>query len=201
MLHDETRRQARTDGLALIDFLQRAATTMLPEAIALTGAAGQANYAAAKAGVIGFTKTVAKEVARFGITVNAVSPNAETPMVAAIPPEKKAELTAAVPLGRFGDPGYQDAFRDFLRSKYKGQRFDLLMAVQDTAVDFVNHRRDELFPETPMVLNHTGFPWDRSPAGLRAWREAMRTIFRRKSTVCLVSSSTQRRKACAYPSV
>lgn len=68
------------------------------------GNVGQANYAAAKAGIIGFTKTVAKEVARFGITVNAISPNAETPMVAAIPANKKAELTAQVPMGRFGSP-------------------------------------------------------------------------------------------------
>jgi 3-oxoacyl-[acyl-carrier protein] reductase len=82
----------------------------------LHGNVGQANYAAAKAGVIGFTKTVAKEVARFGITVNAVSPNAETPMVAAIPPEKKAELTAAVPLGRFGDPSEMAAAVAFLAS-------------------------------------------------------------------------------------
>ncbi|MXW58798.1 MAG: SDR family oxidoreductase [Acidimicrobiia bacterium] len=50
----------------------------------LHGNIGQANYAAAKAGIIGFSKTVAKEVARFGITVNVVSPNAETPMVADI---------------------------------------------------------------------------------------------------------------------
>lgn len=67
------------------------------------GNIGQANYAAAKAGIIGFTKTVAKEVARFGITVNAVSPNAETPMVASIPAAKKAELTALVPMGRFAE--------------------------------------------------------------------------------------------------
>ena len=68
----------------------------------LHGNIGQANYAAAKAGIIGFSKTVAKEVARFGITVNVLVPNAETPMVAAIPPAKRAELDAQVPIGRFG---------------------------------------------------------------------------------------------------
>ena len=82
----------------------------------LHGNIGQANYAAAKAGIIGFSKTVAKEVARFGITVNVVSPNAETPMVAAVPPEKKAELTAMVPLGRFGEPAEMAAGVAFLAS-------------------------------------------------------------------------------------
>ena len=82
----------------------------------LHGNIGQANYAAAKAGIIGFSKTVAKEVARFGITVNVVSPNAETPMVAAVPTEKKAELTAMVPLGRFGEPAEMAAGVAFLAS-------------------------------------------------------------------------------------
>lgn len=80
------------------------------------GNIGQANYAAAKAGIVGFSKTVAKEVARFGITVNVVSPNAETPMVAAVPPEKRAELTALVPLGRFGEPAEMAAGVAFLAS-------------------------------------------------------------------------------------
>jgi 3-oxoacyl-[acyl-carrier protein] reductase len=68
------------------------------------GNVGQANYAAAKAGIIGFTKTAAKELARFGITVNAISPNARTAMVEAIPKEKFRELEALVPLGRFAEP-------------------------------------------------------------------------------------------------
>ena len=83
----------------------------------LHGNIGQANYAAAKAGIIGFSKTVAKEVARFGITVNVVSPNAETPMVAAIPPDKKTELTAQVPLGRFGEPHEMTAGVAYLASE------------------------------------------------------------------------------------
>lgn len=70
----------------------------------LHGNVGQANYATAKAGVIGFTRTAAKELARFGVTVNAISPNAETRMVASIPEGKKAELTAQIPAGRFGEP-------------------------------------------------------------------------------------------------
>ena len=67
----------------------------------LHGNVGQANYAAAKAGIIGFTRTTAKELARFGITVNAISPNAETDMVASIPEERLAELRAEIPMGRF----------------------------------------------------------------------------------------------------
>lgn len=70
----------------------------------LHGNVGQANYAAAKAGIIGFTKTVAKEVARFGITVNAISPNAATSMVAGVPEDKLAALTEAIPMRRFADP-------------------------------------------------------------------------------------------------
>src|SRR5439155_8705081 len=70
----------------------------------LHGNPGQANYATANAGIMGFTKTAAKELGRFGVTVNAVSPSAETRMVESIPSEKRAELVAAVPLGRFGPP-------------------------------------------------------------------------------------------------
>lgn len=84
------------------------------------GNVGQANYAAAKAGIIGFTKTVAKEVARFGITVNAISPNAATQMVAEVPPAKLAELTAAIPQGRFADPSEIAAAVAFLASREAG---------------------------------------------------------------------------------
>ncbi|MEO8693922.1 MAG: SDR family NAD(P)-dependent oxidoreductase [Acidimicrobiales bacterium] len=81
------------------------------------GNIGQANYAAAKAGIIGFTKTVAKETARFGITVNAVSPNAMTAMVEGVPPDKLTELTALVPLGRFGAPSEMAPMVAFLASE------------------------------------------------------------------------------------
>jgi NAD(P)-dependent dehydrogenase (short-subunit alcohol dehydrogenase family) len=67
------------------------------------GNLGQANYAAAKAGMIAFTKTAAKELARFGITVNAVCPGfIETDMVAALSDEIKTNLIANIPVGRFG---------------------------------------------------------------------------------------------------
>ena len=68
----------------------------------LRGNRGQANYATAKAGIIGFTKTAAKELAAFGVTVNAISPNAATRMTATIPDEKLSELTG--PIARLADP-------------------------------------------------------------------------------------------------
>ncbi len=70
----------------------------------LRGNVGQAAYAAAKAGIIGFTKTAAKEVARFGVTVNAISPNAETRMVESIPETTYEAIRSQIPLGRFGAP-------------------------------------------------------------------------------------------------
>jgi 3-oxoacyl-[acyl-carrier protein] reductase len=66
---------------------------------------GQANYAAAKAGVIALTKVLAKELARRGITVNAVAPGViQTPMIGAIKPEVMAEYEKQIPLGRVGRP-------------------------------------------------------------------------------------------------
>jgi acetoacetyl-CoA reductase len=69
------------------------------------GNIGQANYSAAKAGLLGFTKTAAKELARSGITVNAICPGfIETDMVASIPEDARDKLLKTVPLGRFGQP-------------------------------------------------------------------------------------------------
>ncbi len=82
----------------------------------LHGNRGQANYSAAKAGIIGFTRTAAKELAGFGITVNAISPNADTRMIASIPAERRAEIEATIPLGRFGDPSEMAAAVAFLAS-------------------------------------------------------------------------------------
>jgi 3-oxoacyl-[acyl-carrier protein] reductase len=93
------------------------------------GNIGQANYAAAKAGIIGMTKTVAKEVARFGITVNAISPNAATPMVAGIPADKLAALTTAIPQGRFAEPSEIAAVVAFLAAEEAGYVTGAVLAV------------------------------------------------------------------------
>jgi len=69
------------------------------------GNIGQANYAASKAGIIGMTKTLARELARNKITVNAVAPGfVETEMVRGIPDNVKEKVLAQIPLGRFGAP-------------------------------------------------------------------------------------------------
>lgn len=73
--------------------------------VGLMGNAGQANYAASKAGLIGFTKTVAREFASRGITVNAVAPGyIDTPMTQALPEKVKEELQKLIPLDRLGTP-------------------------------------------------------------------------------------------------
>ena len=70
-----------------------------------TGNVGQANYAASKAGIIGFTKTVAREVAARGITVNAVAPGfINTEMTSSLPDKVKESIMQQIPLGRIGQP-------------------------------------------------------------------------------------------------
>ncbi len=77
----------------------------LTSVIGQVGNAGQANYAAAKAGLIGFTKSIAKEVGSRGITVNAVAPGfIQTRLTDDLPSELKDNLLKNTPLGRFGTP-------------------------------------------------------------------------------------------------
>jgi len=73
--------------------------------VGASGNAGQANYAAAKAGVAGMTRSLARELGSRGITVNCVAPGfIETDMTAALPEAQKAALLAQIPLGRLGSP-------------------------------------------------------------------------------------------------
>jgi len=73
--------------------------------VGLTGNKGQANYAASKAGLIGFTKSVAKEYASRGVLANCVAPGfIETDMTAALPDEARATLLQGIALGRLGRP-------------------------------------------------------------------------------------------------
>jgi len=73
--------------------------------VGLIGNPGQANYASAKAGIIGFTRTIAKEVASRGITVNAVAPGfIDTAMTRQLPEERRQATAAQIPLGYLGTP-------------------------------------------------------------------------------------------------
>ena len=73
--------------------------------IGQTGAFGQSNYAAAKAGMHGFTMSLARELARKGVTVNSVSPGyIQTAMTAAIPEPQREQMIATIPVGRIGKP-------------------------------------------------------------------------------------------------
>jgi 3-oxoacyl-[acyl-carrier protein] reductase len=75
----------------------------LTSIVGLTGNPGQANYAAAKAGILGFTKSLAKEVASRGITVNAIAPGfIDTDMTRALNEEQRAALLGQIPMGRLG---------------------------------------------------------------------------------------------------
>jgi 3-oxoacyl-[acyl-carrier protein] reductase len=85
------------------------------------GGAGQANYSAAKAGLIGLTRATARELASRGITANLVAPGPiGTAMTDALGDDRRAELAAAVPLGRFGTPEEVAATVAFLASDLAG---------------------------------------------------------------------------------
>lgn len=83
----------------------------------LSGVAGQTNYCAAKAGIIGFSRALAKEVARYGITVNCVAPGyVDTEMLAQMTSEKRKAACELVPLGRYGTVKEVAALVGFLTS-------------------------------------------------------------------------------------
>jgi 3-oxoacyl-[acyl-carrier protein] reductase len=85
------------------------------------GNAGQANYSAAKAGIIGFSRALAKEVGRFGIRVNAVAPGyIRTDMTATLPEEALRTALRRVPLGRVGEPPEVASLVAFLLSDQAG---------------------------------------------------------------------------------
>ena len=78
---------------------------LVSSVVGLLGAAGQANYAASKAGLVGFARSLARELGSRSITVNVVAPGpVETDMTAALGDKRLAEITAAVPLGRMASP-------------------------------------------------------------------------------------------------
>ncbi|GAA4896523.1 3-oxoacyl-[acyl-carrier-protein] reductase [Streptomonospora salina] len=77
---------------------------LISSVVGLMGSGGQANYAASKAGLVGFARSLARELGSRGITVNVVAPGfVETDMTAELPEQRQAEIKKNVPLGRFGD--------------------------------------------------------------------------------------------------
>jgi len=89
--------------------------------VGITGNAGQANYSAAKAGIIGFTRSIAQEVGSRGITVNAIAPGfIETEMTRKLPEKQREELSSRIPLGRFGTPRDIAEAVSFLASEEAG---------------------------------------------------------------------------------
>jgi 3-oxoacyl-[acyl-carrier protein] reductase len=84
---------------------RRGRIVLVSSVVAMLGSGGQTNYAASKAGLVGFARSLARELGSRGITVNVVAPGpVDTDMTAALAPERMAELVAAVPLGRTATP-------------------------------------------------------------------------------------------------
>ncbi len=93
----------------------------LSSVVGLSGNFGQANYTAAKAGILGFTKTLSVELGKKGITVNAVAPGfIETAMTQEIPEKIRTEIIASIPVGRTGTPEDIAAAVTFLASEEAG---------------------------------------------------------------------------------
>lgn len=86
--------------------------------VGVTGNAGQVNYAASKAGIIGLTKAAARELALRGVTVNAIAPGfIETDMTKELTEKVKENSVSQIPLGKFGKPEHVAAAAAFLASE------------------------------------------------------------------------------------
>jgi 3-oxoacyl-[acyl-carrier protein] reductase len=96
---------------------RRGAIVNMSSVAGIQGNAGQSNYAATKAGIIGMSKSLAREVAPYGIRVNVVAPGfIDTDMTAALPEKVRAKALERIPLGRFGHPDEVADLVEFLLS-------------------------------------------------------------------------------------
>ncbi|WP_377268785.1 3-oxoacyl-[acyl-carrier-protein] reductase [Peterkaempfera sp. SMS 1(5)a] len=85
--------------------LRKGRVVLISSVVGLTGSAGQANYAASKAGLVGFARSLARELGSRNITVNVVAPGfVDTDMTAVLDDERRAEILSGVPLGRYAAP-------------------------------------------------------------------------------------------------
>ena len=92
-------------ALPMIEQKPQGGKMSLTASFGIRGNMGQANYAASKAGIVGLTRTLALEFARFNVNVNCIAPGAtKTPMTATIPADLVAKLSDAIPLKRFAEP-------------------------------------------------------------------------------------------------
>ena len=115
MSDDDVAEVIDTNLVGAIRVARRAAKSMLRQrrgrlifissVVGLLGSAGQTNYSASKAGLVGLARSLARELGSRGITANVVTPGfVDTDMTAALPEERKAEILGSVPLGRYASP-------------------------------------------------------------------------------------------------
>src|SRR6185503_2723055 len=156
--------------------------------VGLVGNKGQSNYAASKAGLIGLTKSVAKELASRNILANAVAPGfIETDMTATMSDEARASLSQQIPLGRLGSPNDIAGIVAFLASEHAAYITGQVVVVDGGMVMLQPGRRLSRFPAFPVtVRREDARPWPTTTPRKSA------TSLRRSSESSARSSATRR---------